>query len=85
MHAPTYLATNKDYISNSAYDGLPYGGHNTVNTETITIDEVDYEPFYSEFNDASAIIELDNLMVWIGGADDMPEDVSTDYYASLLG
>ena len=85
MHAPTYLATNKDYISNSAYDGLPYGGQNSVNAETITIDGVEYAPFYSEFNDASAIVELDNLMVWVGGADDMPEDVSTDYYASLVG
>ena len=71
------------YPAASGYNSAPYAGQNSLNTETVTIDGVECPSVYLPEHDASAIIEIDNIAVWIGGGE-MPTNTSTDFYASLV-
>ena len=71
------------YLDYGTYKSAPYAGQNSTNSETITIDGVEYESIYTDINDASAIIEIDNFAVWMGGGD-MPTNTSTTFYESLV-
>ena len=64
-------------------ESAPYAGQNSLNTETVTIDGVECPQVYLPEHDASAIIEIDNIAVWVGGGE-MPEHTDTSVYAALV-